>query len=60
MTRRLTAADFQGEGMASDVNCLKAVDFSRAVEAHPKEKPSVREIRTVVDEFFVTSLLEKR
>lgn len=43
--------------MASDVNHLKAVSFT--VEANSKEKPHVREIRTVVDGLFVIAVLEK-
>jgi len=48
------------EDLASDVNHLKAVGLPCAVEADPEEKPCVREIRAIVDELLVVSLLEKR
>ena len=49
----------QDEFLASDVNHLEAVDFSRTVKANPKEKPGVCEIDTIVDELLVGSLFEK-
>jgi hypothetical protein len=41
------------ESIASDVNHLKAADLSCAVEAHPKKKTRIREIRAVVDELLI-------